>query len=98
MIFSEIEDAVLSGNFDAGVIIHESRFTYAEKGLVKLVDLGAWWEQNKHSMIPLGGIAIKESSAKNFAERSMTSLRKAYPMHGNIILLCPDLLQLMRRR
>lgn len=58
-LFSEIENAVLNGEVDAGVIIHENRFTYQEKGLVKIADLGEVWEQRTGFPIPLGGIAIK---------------------------------------
>ena len=57
-LFSEIENAVLNGKVDAGVIIHENRFTYQEKGLVKLADLGEVWEQQTGFPIPLGGIAV----------------------------------------
>ncbi|MBS1661983.1 MAG: 1,4-dihydroxy-6-naphthoate synthase [Bacteroidetes bacterium] len=60
MVFSEIEDAVLSGSVDCGVIIHENRFTYAQKGLVKLMDLGEFWEQKTGAPIPLGGIVMRE--------------------------------------
>ena len=56
LLFSDIEDAVLSGKVDAGVIIHENRFTYAEKGLYCIQDLGEHWEDNTKSPIPLGGI------------------------------------------
>ena len=59
--FSEIENALLNGVFDAGVIIHENRFTYEQKGLKKINDLGEFWEQTYHSPIPLGGIAIKRA-------------------------------------
>jgi 1,4-dihydroxy-6-naphthoate synthase len=58
IIFSDIEGRVLSGEFDAGLIIHESRFTYAQKGLHKLIDLGDWWEQSTQAAIPLGGIVM----------------------------------------
>jgi 1,4-dihydroxy-6-naphthoate synthase len=61
MVFHEIEDAVLSGKVDAGVIIHENRFTYQQKGLHKVVDLGAYWEETIKVPIPLGGIVIKRS-------------------------------------
>ncbi|WP_276133333.1 1,4-dihydroxy-6-naphthoate synthase [Polluticoccus soli] len=61
IVFSEIEEAVLNGKYDAGLIIHESRFTYQQKGLLKLADLGDWWEQNMHAAIPLGGIVIKRN-------------------------------------
>jgi 1,4-dihydroxy-6-naphthoate synthase len=61
MIFSAIEDAVLSGQTDLGVIIHENRFTYQQRGLHKVVDLGEYWEQKMQVPIPLGGIVIKRS-------------------------------------
>lgn len=57
IIFSKIEDLVLKGEYDAGVIIHENRFTYQEKGLHKIIDLGEYWEETTHNLIPLGGIA-----------------------------------------
>jgi 1,4-dihydroxy-6-naphthoate synthase len=61
MVFSAIEDAVLSGAVDAGVIIHESRFTYAAKGLVALLDLGAHWEEATGAPVPLGGIVARRA-------------------------------------
>lgn len=57
-LFSEIEKAVLDSRADAGVIIHENRFTYAERGLLKLADLGEVWESRTGCPIPLGGIAV----------------------------------------
>lgn len=59
LVFNEIEDAVLSGKADAGVIIHENRFTYQNRGLVKLMDLGEFWETKTQSPIPLGGIIVR---------------------------------------
>ncbi len=59
MVFHEIEEAVLSGKVDAGVIIHENRFTYQQKGLVKVMDLGEYWEEIIKVPIPLGGIVMK---------------------------------------
>lgn len=56
MLFSEIEEAVLGGEVDAGLIIHESRFTYEQKGLKKVCDLGEYWDSLIHAPIPLGGI------------------------------------------
>ena len=53
------ENAVLDGRVGAGVIIHENRFTYAQRGLVKLMDLGAFWEQTTQMPIPLGGIVVR---------------------------------------
>ena len=61
MRFDKIEEAVLSGKTDLGVIIHENRFTYQQKGLHKVTDLGEYWEEKMNSPIPLGGIAIKRS-------------------------------------
>lgn len=61
MLFSEIEDAVLKGEVDAGLIIHENRFTYEAKGLKKIVDLGDFWEKQSGNLIPLGGIVINRS-------------------------------------
>ncbi|MEP6749506.1 MAG: 1,4-dihydroxy-6-naphthoate synthase [Bacteroidota bacterium] len=61
MIFSGIEDAVIHGKVDLGVIIHENRFTYMLKGLKKVIDLGEYWEQQTQNPIPLGGIVIKRS-------------------------------------
>ena len=60
-VFNEIEDAVLKGEIDAGVIIHENRFTYQERGLVKLVDLGDYWETQTQLPIPLGGIVANKN-------------------------------------
>ncbi len=58
LLFSEIEQAVLEEQMDIGLIIHENRFTYAEKGLVKLMDLGEFWESQTGLPIPLGGIVV----------------------------------------
>ncbi len=59
-VFSEIEDALLENEIDAGVIIHENRFTYRSKGLIKIEDLGEFWESKTRLPIPLGGIVIKK--------------------------------------
>jgi 1,4-dihydroxy-6-naphthoate synthase len=61
LVFSEIEGAVLDGRADAGLIIHENRFTYEEKGLRKIIDLGEFWESETGAPIPLGGIVIRRS-------------------------------------
>ncbi len=68
-VFNEIEDAVLNGNVDAGVIIHENRFTYQQKGLIKLIDLGDYWETQTQLPIPLGGIIAKRSIDKSIIKR-----------------------------
>jgi len=64
MIFSDIEDAVCRKETDLGVIIHESRFTYQQKGLYKVLDLGEYWEEKMNLPVPLGGIAVKKSVDK----------------------------------
>jgi len=61
MVFSDIESAVLEGRFDAGLIIHENRFTYQTRGLKKVIDLGEFWERTTGAPIPLGGIAVRRS-------------------------------------
>ena len=61
LVFSEIESAVLAERFDAGLIIHENRFTYEAKGLKKVIDLGEFWEQETGAPIPLGGIVVSRA-------------------------------------
>ncbi|MGC4083640.1 MAG: 1,4-dihydroxy-6-naphthoate synthase [Vicinamibacterales bacterium] len=61
LVFSEIAGALLDGRFDAGVIIHENRFTYEARGLHKIVDLGEFWESETGTPIPLGAIAVRRS-------------------------------------
>jgi 1,4-dihydroxy-6-naphthoate synthase len=58
-VFSDIEQDVLDGKADAGLIIHENRFTYQEKGLIKIQDLGEYWEHTTGMPIPLGGIVVR---------------------------------------
>ncbi len=69
MMFSDIEDAVLSGKVDAGVIIHENRFTYEQKGLKKILDLGKYWEELTGSPIPLGGILARKGLGYNIINK-----------------------------
>ena len=73
--FDTIMDAVANGDIDAGVIIHESRFTYAEKGLVCLQDLGKWWEETSGYPIPLGCIAARRSLRKERIEQIDRAIR-----------------------
>lgn len=61
MLFSEIGDAVSSGEYDAGVLIHEGRFTYQERGLQLVADLGLEWERRENTVLPLGAIVAKSS-------------------------------------
>src|SRR5207253_6269959 len=58
LLFSKIEGALLADQFDAGLIIHENRFTFEAKGLKKIIDLGEFWESETGAPIPLGGIVI----------------------------------------
>ncbi|MES2275178.1 MAG: 1,4-dihydroxy-6-naphthoate synthase [Bacteroidota bacterium] len=61
LVFSDIENAVLDGRVDIGLIIHENRFTYQDKGLKKIIDLGAYWEKQTGCAIPLGGIVANRN-------------------------------------
>ena len=77
ILFSEIEDTILSGAVDAGVIIHESRFTYQLKGLHKLIDLGEYWEQLTGSPVPLGGIAAHNRLGNEVIAKVNRSIRRS---------------------
>jgi 1,4-dihydroxy-6-naphthoate synthase len=77
MIFSAIEDAVVAGITDLGVIIHENRFTYMQKGLHKVMDLGDYWEKKMNAPIPLGGIAIKRDVDPALAQKVDALIRKS---------------------
>ncbi len=86
MVFSDIEGGVLNGEYDAGLIIHEGRFTYQSKGLTKLIDLGDWWEQETQAAIPLGGIVMRRNFNKELCatvdkilKESLTWSWKRYP-------------------
>jgi 1,4-dihydroxy-6-naphthoate synthase len=63
IIFSDIENAILDGRIDIGLIIHENRFTYQDKGLHKIIDLGDFWEKRTGCAIPLGGIVANRNLA-----------------------------------
>ncbi len=75
MRFDQIDQAVLDGVVDGGVLIHEGRFTYADRGLVKLSDLGEVWEDRMHVPIPLGAIAIRRSLGPEIAREFDQRLR-----------------------
>lgn len=66
-IFSEIENAILKDEADAGLIIHEKRFTYQKRGLIKLADLGEQWEKLTSLPIPLGTIAVNRRIPEDIA-------------------------------
>jgi len=82
MRFDRIEGAVLSGDVDAGVLIHEGRFTYADRGLVLLRDLGEEWERRMRAPVPLGAIAMRRAlgpeTARHFDRMLRTSVEFAW--------------------
>ena len=84
--FHEIEDAVLHKTVDAGVIIHENRFTYQQKGLFKWADLGEIWEKNTGHPIPLGGIVARRNYSSDLLKKINRiinrSLAYAYQHHS----------------
>jgi len=77
MLFSEIEAAILKEEVEVGLIIHENRFTYEEKGLVKIIDLGEYWESKYQLPIPLGGIVIQRSLPLEIQQKVNRILRKS---------------------
>jgi 1,4-dihydroxy-6-naphthoate synthase len=77
MLFSDIETAVLNGTVDCGVIIHENRFTYMQKGLTRLMDLGEFWEKKTGAPIPLGGIVIRKDFDPELCRQVDTLIRKS---------------------
>ncbi|MFO7606993.1 MAG: 1,4-dihydroxy-6-naphthoate synthase [Desulfurivibrionaceae bacterium] len=77
MRFDEIMPALARGEVDAGVIIHESRFTYRKEGFVLIGDLGAWWEETSGCPIPLGGIAARRSLGKELIGRIDKAIRES---------------------
>ena len=77
MIFSAIEESVLKEQTELGVIIHENRFTYQQKGLHKVTDLGEYWEEKMKAPIPLGGIAVKRSIEKETSLKIDNLIRKS---------------------
>lgn len=74
MPFHEIMEAIQKGDVDAGVIIHESRFTYPDYGLRKVIDLGEWWEASTGHPIPLGGILARRDLGKEKIQQIDVSL------------------------
>ena len=77
MVFSDIENALLNNEIDLGLIIHENRFTYMDKGLHKVVDLGSYWEDLTGCAIPLGGIVINRSLDKEVQLKVNRLIRKS---------------------
>ncbi len=77
VIFSQIEARVLSGEFDAGVLIHEGRFTYAAKGLKLIEDLGTYWQTKTGKPVPLGGIAVSRKLSSETCLKVNRVLRRS---------------------
>ncbi len=75
--FNEIEDAILNHEVDAGLIIHETRFTFEKKGLFKIADLGEMWEKTYRLPLPLGVIAVKRSLPDDVKKSMNDLLRKS---------------------
>lgn len=76
-VYSDIMPAVARGEVDAGLIIHESRFTYPQHGLRKLLDLGEWWESETGLPIPLGGIVARRSLGQDTIRRVEDAIRRS---------------------
>ena len=77
LVFSEIEDALLNDEIDLGLIIHENRFTYQEKGLHKVMDLGSYWEDLTSCAIPLGGIVVNRTLPLEIQQKVNRLVRKS---------------------
>ncbi|WPU98611.1 1,4-dihydroxy-6-naphthoate synthase [Mucilaginibacter sp. cycad4] len=77
IVFSEIENSVLNGTIDFGLIIHENRFTYQDRGLAKLIDLGDYWEKRTGCAIPLGGIVANRNLPLDIQHKINRVLRKS---------------------
>ena len=89
-IFSEIENSVLTGKTGAGVIIHENRFTYQQHGLMKVLDLGEYWEEKTGLPIPLGGIVAKKNLGNNLHTNINILIRKSLEFAFTIYPVVPD--------
>ena len=77
ILFSGIEDAVLMEKFDLGVIIHENRFTYQQKGLIKICDLGEVWEEKQNAPIPLACIAAKNTLSNDLQNKVSELIKRS---------------------
>jgi len=77
IVFSEIESSILEDKIDVGLIIHENRFTYQDKGLKKIIDLGDYWEKRTGLAIPLGGIVANRNLPEDVQHKINRVLRKS---------------------
>jgi 1,4-dihydroxy-6-naphthoate synthase len=75
--FDKIIPAVVAGEFDAGLIIHEGQLTYSNNGLVKALDLGAWWREQTGLPLPLGGNAIRRALGEETMRITTNALRES---------------------
>lgn len=77
LVFSDIEQKLLDEEIDLGLIIHENRFTYQDKGLIKVKDLGEYWEEKTQCAIPLGGIVVKRSLPDELKQKINRLVKKS---------------------
>ena len=77
MPFEQIMPAIQKDEYECGVIIHEGRFTYRNYGLVKIVDLGKWWEDKTSLPVPLGGIAVRRDIASSITKKIEDLIRSS---------------------
>ncbi len=77
MRFDRIVDAVAKGEVDAGLIIHESRFTYRDAGLISIADMGEWWETMTILPVPLGAILVRNDIGDDEAKRLNSAIRRS---------------------
>ena len=85
-LFSDIEEALIKDEVDAGLIIHETRFTYHKKGLRKIADMGEYWEKLTHLPIPLGAIVINRRVSSDIALKVNRIIRRSleYAYHDSL--------------
>jgi 1,4-dihydroxy-6-naphthoate synthase len=83
-LFSDIEDAILDDEADIGVLIHENRFTFHERGLRLIMDLGKFWEEETSMPIPLGGIMVRRDVPEEIQQRIQELIRSSiyFSMHN----------------
>jgi len=77
LVYDQVMPAVVSGQCAAGVVIHEGRFTFAGHGLSRLLDLGAWWEEERGLPIPLGCIVMRRSLGEALAQAVTNGIRES---------------------
>jgi len=75
--FDEIEDRVIAGDVDAGLLIHEGQLTYADNGLVLLADMGEWWFQETGLPLPLGGNVVRKDLGADLTKKISRQLRES---------------------